>query len=343
MSLAVRGLAKTFAPVRRSEPPVRALAGVDLDAREGELVVVVGPSGSGKSTLLRVIAGLERADNGRVEVTGRDITDFPPGDRDVAMVFQEYALYPHITVERNISFGLSARRVPDAEIKRRVDDAAAMLHLDGVLYRRPAELSGGERQRVALARAIVRTPAVFLLDEPLANLDAALRASTRAEIRGLQRRLATTMLHITHDQTEALTLGDRVVVLRAGRIEQIAPPRELYDRPATAFVASFIGNPPMNLFPGELFGIHDGRRAGVRAERVRLVDVDEGRLVGRITSVDHLGSDCVVHVDVLGHRALVRTDPDSAPRPGDEIGLGFGDIDVHTFDGEGRALGPCDE
>ncbi|HZA19803.1 MAG TPA: ABC transporter ATP-binding protein [Actinomycetota bacterium] len=337
MSLTVRGLSKTYVPSHRGEAKVRALEDVELAASDGELVVVVGPSGSGKTTLLRCVAGLERADHGSIEVAGRDVTDTPPGERDVAMVFQEFALYPHINVEENISFGLRARRMSPDEIKQRVTDASALLSLDGVLHRLPSELSGGERQRVALARAIVRTPSVFLLDEPLANLDAGLRATTRAEIRALQRRLETTMLYVTHDQTEAMTVGDRVTVLRAGRVEQTASPTELYERPATAFVAGFIGHPPMNLLPGGLVGHATRDLIGVRPERIRLVASDEGRIAGRIVASDDLGGERVIHVDVGGHRVLVRTNA-PALAPGVEAGLSFLDADVHLFDHEGRAL-----
>jgi ABC-type sugar transport system ATPase subunit len=339
VSLAVRDLSKTFVPARRDEDAVHALTGVGLDARDGELMVVVGPSGSGKTTLLRCIAGLERVDGGSIQVAGNEVTDTPPGERDVAMVFQEYALYPHIDVERNISFGLRARGVPAPEVNKRVEEAALLLALDGVLHRRPSELSGGERQRVALARAIVRTPSLFLLDEPLANLDAGLRATTRAEIRSLQSRLDTTMLYVTHDQTEAMTLGDRVTVLRAGRVEQIASPGELYERPASAFVAGFIGHPPMNLLSGEVIG--GGRadeRVGVRPERIRLVGVDEGRLSGTVVAVDDLGGERIVHVDARGHRVLVRPIAASVPPPGDEAGLSFLDADTYTFAADGRAI-----
>jgi ABC-type sugar transport system ATPase subunit len=339
MSLAVRDLSKTFVPARHDDGPIHALKGVGLDARDGELMVVVGPSGSGKTTLLRCIAGLERVDEGSIQVAGREVTETPPGERDVAMVFQEYALYPHIDVERNISFGLRARGVPAPELNKRVEEAAVLLALDGVLHRRPSELSGGERQRVALARAIVRTPSVFLLDEPLANLDAGLRATTRAEIRALQRRLGTTMLYVTHDQTEAMTLGDRVTVLRAGRVEQIASPADLYERPASAFVAGFIGHPPMNLLPGDLMGGgREAARVGVRPERIRLVAVDEGRLSGTVVAVDDLGGERIVHVDSNGHRVLVRTIAAGVTLPGGEVGLSFLDADTYRFAADGRVL-----
>jgi ABC-type sugar transport system ATPase subunit len=339
VSLLVRDLSKTFVPARRDEAAVHALNGVTLDALDGELMVVVGPSGSGKTTLLRCIAGLERVDEGSIQVAGREITNTAPGERDVAMVFQEYALYPHIDVERNISFGLRARGVPAPELDKRVGDAAVLLSLDGVLHRRPSELSGGERQRVALARAIVRTPSLFLLDEPLANLDSGLRATTRAEIRALQRRLETTMLYVTHDQTEAMTLGDRVTVLRAGRVEQIASPAKLYESPASAFVAGFIGHPPMNLLPGDLIGGGRGEaRVGVRPERIRLVGVDEGRLSGTVFAVDDLGGERIVHVDSGGHRVLVRTIAAGVPPPGAEVGLSFLDADAYRFAPDGKAI-----
>ncbi|CAN5613065.1 N/A [soil metagenome] len=216
MSVSVRGLRKTYSESHRNGAPVAALQDVDLEAQPGELLVIVGPSGSGKSTLLRCVAGLEKPDAGRVSIASRDVTKVRPGDRDVAMVFQEYALYPHVSVSGNISFGLRARKVPATEIAKRVASTADLLGLGALLHRKPPELSGGERQRVALARAIVRDPQAFLLDEPLSNLDAELRARTRADIRSLQRDLGKTMIYVTHDQVEAMTVGDRVAVLRFG-------------------------------------------------------------------------------------------------------------------------------
>ncbi|MGH2820637.1 MAG: ABC transporter ATP-binding protein [Actinomycetota bacterium] len=338
--MAVGSLSKSFESRRRGGGSVVALDGVDLAASEGELLVVVGPSGSGKTTLLRCVAGLEEPDHGRVEVGGSDVTGTRPGDRDLAMVFQDYALYPHISVEGNISFGLRARKETATEVRKRVREAAEMLSLEGLLERRPDELSGGERQRVALARAIVRHPRAFLMDEPLSNLDAELRMQTRADIRVLQRRLETTMLYVTHDQVEAKTMGESVALLRPGRLEQVGNPENLYDHPANAFVARFIGSPPMNLFPATLHGGPSGDRLlGVRPERLRVVSLRDGRLRGRVQVFESLGADAIVSIDVAGHPFLARTTREASIPPGTEVGLAFSDLDLYEFEGpDGRAL-----
>lgn len=336
MSVAVRGLSKTF-PTGRRFPDVVAVDDVTLEVADGELVVVVGPSGSGKSTLLRCIAGLEEPSAGTIEVAGRDVTQFPPGERDIAMVFQEHALYPHLSVRANIAFGLAARRVEEAAISEKVNDVAALMGLEDVLERRPRQLSGGERQRVALARAIVRQPAAFLMDEPLSDLDAELRAFMRAEIHALQRRLETTTIYVTHDQTEALTMGDRVVVLRGGHIEQTAAPADLYDSPANTFVARFIGSPPMNVFPSALLGGKDGNFLGIRPERLRLTGAGEGLIRGRVTHVETIGHEVVVHVMVADEILLARAPRAAAPIGGAEAGLFFDDDAVHVFRADGTA------
>jgi lactose/L-arabinose transport system ATP-binding protein len=232
----------------------RVITGVSLNAREGEFVVFVGPSGCGKSTLMRLVAGLDEVTDGTVHIDGVDVTDVPPADRRVSMVFQSYALYPHMNVRDNMSFGLKMIKTPPAEIRKRVDDAAAILKLDHLMERRPRELSGGQRQRVAIGRAIVRKPKLFLFDEPLSNLDAELRSEMRVEIARLHRELGVTMVYVTHDQVEAMTLADRIVVLRAGKVEQIGTPAELYDRPVNTFVAGFIGSPKMNFLPVSVVG-----------------------------------------------------------------------------------------
>ncbi|MGH2746727.1 MAG: ABC transporter ATP-binding protein, partial [Actinomycetota bacterium] len=297
-------------------------------------------SGSGKSTLLRCVAGLEEVDEGRVLVDGRDVTRAMPGERDVAMVFQELALYPHISVRDNISFGLRARRTGREEIDERITRVTAMLEIEDILHRRPNELAGGEKQRVALARAIVREPAAFLMDEPLSNLDAELRMHARADIRGLQRELDTTTIYVTHDQVEAMTMGDRVAVLRAGRLEQVDRPILLYDRPATTFVAGFLGNPPMNLFPADLLDSgHGATTLGVRPEKIRLVTPDHASLSGRVRAVEPIGGESIVHVDVRDQRFFVRVGRDSAPSEGEDVGLDIGAPDVYRFDDAGRALG----
>ena len=336
MSVSLRGLSKSYSTGRRS-PDVVALDGVTLEVADGELLVVVGPSGSGKSTLLRCIAGLEEPSQGTVEVAGRDVTREPPGERDVAMVFQEHALYPHLSARQNISFGLKARKVDDEAIAQKVGDVASLMGIESVLERRPRQLSGGERQRVALARAIVREPAAFLMDEPLSDLDAELRAFMRAEIHALQRRLETTTIYVTHDQTEALTLGDRVAILRAGRIEQTAPPAELYDAPANTFVARFIGSPPMNVFPGALLGGKDGRFLGIRPEHLHVAGAEGGRIRGRVTHTENVGHEIIVHVMVGDEILLARAARGAAPPPGSDTGLSFEDIHVYVFNPDGIA------
>ena len=258
-----------------------------LDVAPGEFLVLVGPSGCGKSTTLRMVAGLERPDSGRITIGGRDVTDLPPKDRDIAMVFQNYALYPHMTVRENMAFALKLRKMDRREIKRRVD-------------RRPSALSGGQRQRVAVGRAIVREPAVFLFDEPLSNLDAKMRVEMRAEIVRLHHRLGATMIYVTHDQTEAMTMGERIVVMKDGRIQQAAPPMEVYEHPANRFVASFIGTPPMNLLPPGVFDL--GRVTGLRPEHVRLAPPtgNAGELPATVDIVEPLGAETIVHVRLDG-------------------------------------------
>src|SRR5688572_14276680 len=240
-----------------------ALRGVDLDVAPGECLVLLGPSGCGKTTLLRLLAGLETADEGRIVIGEREVGHLPPAERDVAMVFQNYALYPHLTVFENIAFPLRARRAPDADVAPRVREAAGRLGLEALMDRKPAQLSGGQQQRVALARAIVRSPAVYLMDEPLSNLDAQLRMLTRTELKKLQQELGTTTLYVTHDQGEAMTMGSRVAVLRAGVVEQVAPPLELYRQPKSRFVASFVGSPAINLWPAEIGADGEVRAAGM--------------------------------------------------------------------------------
>ena len=268
----------SFRHVQKEYAPGQPLAVDDftLDVSPGEFLVLVGPSGCGKSTTLRMVAGLELPTGGSISIGGRDVTYLPPKDRDIAMVFQNYALYPHMTVRENMSFALKLRHVAKDEIARRVDAAAETLGLASYLDRLPKALSGGQRQRVALGRAIVREPAVFLFDEPLSNLDAKMRVEMRAEIIRLHRRLGATMIYVTHDQVEAMTMGERIVVMSGGRIQQAAAPLEVYDRPANRFVASFIGTPPMNLLPPGVLDV--GRTVGVRPEHVRLVFAPAGEV-----------------------------------------------------------------
>ncbi|MGH2753526.1 MAG: ABC transporter ATP-binding protein [Actinomycetota bacterium] len=311
---------------------------MDLDVQHGELLVVVGPSGSGKSTLLRCVAGLEDLDSGRIKVGDVDVTDATPGARDVAMVFQDYALYPHLDVATNISFPLLARKVDPSAVKEKVARAVRMLDIEDVLGRRPGELSGGERRRVSLARAVVREPAAFLMDEPLSNLDAGLRLRVLDEIRNLQRTTGTTTIYVTHDQTEAMMLGRRVAVLRAGRVVQVADPLELYDRPANTFVARFIGRTPMNLLPPKMLGLESGAQIGIRAEHLRVVGAGRGRFDATVAAVDHLGADVLLEAHAGDHQVLVLMDRAAAPVPGQEISLDVSEENIHVFDGAGEAV-----
>ena len=273
-----------------------AVEDFSLKVENGEFLVLVGPSGCGKSTTLRMVAGLELPTSGSISIGGRDVTNLPPKDRDIAMVFQNYALYPHMTVQENLSFALKLRKIPKDEIHRRTAAAAETLGLTPYLKRLPKALSGGQRQRVALGRAIVRNPSVFLFDEPLSNLDAKMRVEMRAEIVRLHRRLGATMIYVTHDQTEAMTMGTRIVVMNGGRMQQAAPPMEVYERPANTFVASFIGTPPMNLFPAGMLDL--GRTVGVRPENISIAAgeaVDGKGIPATIDLIEPLGSETLVH------------------------------------------------
>lgn len=314
----------------RRASPVVALDDVDLRVGRGELLVVVGPSGSGKTTLLRAIAGLETLQAGRVEIDGRDVSGLPPGRRDVAMVFQEYALLPHLTVAENIAFGERARGTGRGEAERKAADAAQVLDIADVLHRRPGELSGGQRQRVALARAMVRQPAAFLLDEPLSSLDTELRLRARAEMRALQRRLGVAMIYVTHDQHEAMALADRIVVLREGRVEQVGTPEDLFKRPCTMFVARFVSTLPMNLIPASVLGKDAHSVVGVRPERTTLT-TGAGRLAGRVTAVEPAGEEAVVHVDTGGLRLLAKVGWALRPREGTEVAVDWCPDDEHRF------------
>ena len=339
MTVSLRGVSKTFIARHGVEAP--AIHHVDLDVDSRELLVVVGPSGSGKTTLLRCIAGLTEVDSGTIRVAGNDVTSVDPGERDVAMVFQELALYPHMSVRANITFGLKARKTPADTIGSRVGHAAEVLDLGGLLDRTPDELSGGERQRVALARAIVRDPAAFLLDEPLSNLDPALRNRARVEIKDLQRKLERSMLYVTHDQIEAMTLGDRIAVLRDGHVEQVGAPLELYDHPMTAFVGRFLGTPPMNILPSRL--LPPERRFapvfGIRAERIVLDDGSPVAFAARVALVEHIGASTVIHLDVEGVAVVARSEHRQVPSPGSDVQVSFDDDDLRFFDSDdGRAV-----
>jgi ABC-type sugar transport system ATPase subunit len=313
-----------------------ALRGVELDVADGELLAVLGPSGSGKSTLLRVIAGLDAVSEGRVLIGGRDVTGLAPGRRNVSMVFQSYALFPHMTVEENIAFGLEVRDVPRREARERARVAAALVGCEAHLERRPGTLSGGERQRVALARALIRRPDVFLLDEPLSNLDAELRAQMRAELKRLHGHVNRTMVYVTHDQAEALVLGDRVAVLRDGSLEQVATPDEVWRAPANAFVARFVGTPGMNLLDGRgalrLDGLPGERlRIGVRPEAVRLA---AGGVPATVSLVEVVGADALVHLQLEAETLVARVSADDRPVAGDVVGVAVDRRDVHLFEAE---------
>jgi ABC-type sugar transport system ATPase subunit len=322
-----------------------AVDGIDLEVADGELVVLVGPSGCGKSTAMRLVAGLELPTAGTIRIGDRDVTALPPQERDVAMVFQSYALYPHKTVRDNLGFGLRMRGVARADIARQVDDVARLLGIEALLDRRPRQLSGGQRQRVALGRAIVRSPQVFLLDEPLSNLDARLRVSTRSELLRLQRRLQATMLYVTHDQEEAMTLGDRVAVMRGGRIEQLGPPLEVYGRPASVFVAGFVGSPAMNLVPatggdgvrgaGFRLDIATGPGAivvGFRPHDVELVAPGAGDLDGTVDLVESLGRELLVQVAIEAGVVRVLAPAEAPVRDRDVVGLRLRRDRLHLFD-----------
>ncbi|PTM92152.1 ABC transporter ATP-binding protein [Mycoplana dimorpha] len=282
--------------VRKSFGPVDVLKGIDLEVKDGEFVIFVGPSGCGKSTLLRIIAGLEDATSGNILIDGAEVSAVPPAKRGIAMVFQSYALYPHLTVKDNMGLGLKQAGAPKAQIEERTKKASAMLSLGPYLDRRPAELSGGQRQRVAIGRAIVREPKLFLFDEPLSNLDAALRVNTRLEIARLHRELKATMIYVTHDQVEAMTLADKIVVLDAGVIQQVGSPMELYNRPANLFVAGFIGSPAMNFIDAKRLGEAGAKTIGIRPEHLTL-SREGGDWMGRIIHVEHLGADTIVYLD----------------------------------------------
>lgn len=318
----------------KSYGKVAALDGVDLAVRAGEMVTLVGPSGSGKSTILRLIAGLDRPDRGRVVVDGQDVAQVPPHRRAVAMVFQDYALYPHLTVRGNLLFGLRVRRVRRAEAEERARTAADRLGIADLLDRYPDETSGGQRQRIALARALLREPTVYLLDEPLASLDAPLRFATRADLLTLHRELGTTTIHVTHDQAEAMTLGDRVVVLDHGRVRQIGPPQQVYDEPADTFVAGFLGSPPMNLVRGGgVLGGGTDLTLGVRPEDLSL-DPD-GPVAATVEAVEALGSEAILLTRCdEGTRLTVRTDPRPGVWPGDQVRLRADPGRIHRFDAD---------
>ncbi|MDZ4068559.1 MAG: sn-glycerol-3-phosphate ABC transporter ATP-binding protein UgpC [Tabrizicola sp.] len=346
--------------VSKSYGSAMVIPGVSLDIAEGEFVVFVGPSGCGKSTLLRMIAGLEDITGGEVRIGGKRVNDVAARDRGVAMVFQNYALYPHMSVRENMVFGLQNLGTSKAEIAERLSRAVQILQLEPYLDRKPRALSGGQRQRVAIGRAIVREPQVFLFDEPLSNLDAALRVQMRTEIAKLHHRLGATMIYVTHDQTEAMTMADRIVVLRAGLIEQVGTPIELYERPANSFVAGFLGAPKINLIPGVLTGVRGADAAvdlagarvpvritgGAEGDKVTLglrpdvlVLQPEGPIPATVDVVEELGNVKLIYATLPGgHPVVAELRSPALPKVGDAIRLALGDGQRHVFDAEGRAI-----
>ena len=326
---------------------VEVIKSLDLEIADGEFVVYVGPSGCGKTTLLRMMAGLETVSAGRIFIGENDVTDVPPKDRNISMVFQNYALYPHMSVAQNIGFGLRLKGVPRAERDVAVRETAELLGLGALLERKPRALSGGQRQRVAMGRAIIRHPEVFLMDEPLSNLDAQLRNHMRTEIKALQSRLGVTTIYVTHDQVEAMTMADRIVVLNGGEIQQVGTPDELYSNPANKFVAGFIGAPVMNFFPADWLRKADTARLadgaseiGIRPDRLRLCQ-SEGPLPvqwrARVELVEPLGGEALVHVAFDGQRACLKQRDSVRPAAGDEIEIGFDLGDAHLFAADGVA------
>jgi multiple sugar transport system ATP-binding protein len=355
--------------VEKAYGDVKILHGIDLEIRDGEFMVFVGPSGCGKSTLLRSIAGLEEITGGTLAIGGRVVNEVPPAERGIAMVFQSYALYPHMNLYENMAFGLKLAKVPKAEIDAAVQQAAKILHVDHLLHRKPKDLSGGQRQRVAIGRAIVRKPEVFLFDEPLSNLDAALRMSMRYEFAKLHDELKATMIYVTHDQVEAMTLADRIVVLQAGRIEQVGEPLTLYEHPCNRFVAGFIGSPRMNFIEAELVSAHgeasvvrladgtevrctvDARRAaagapvtlGVRPEHLRLGrrgGEGDNAMKAAVTFVDRLGGTSFIYFDFPKAETSLTAEAAGhvAVRPGESVDLSFGVSETYLFDAQGVAF-----
>ncbi len=332
----------------------QVIKGVDLQIEDGEFVIFVGPSGCGKSTLLRMIGGLEETSRGAILIDGRDVTPEPPAKRGLTMVFQSYALYPHMSVRENMGFSLKTAGAPKAEIEAKVNHAASVLKLEPYLDRRPKDLSGGQRQRVAIGRSIVRDPTAFLFDEPLSNLDAALRVEMRYEIAKLHQSLGATMIYVTHDQVEAMTLADKIVVLEFGKIAQVGTPRELYERPANLFVAQFIGSPKMNVVPcktqagryvleggrgGAYGGDHPAQHLGIRPEHLQIGAPGDGALDGVIDVVEYLGADCFVILDCgpLG-QMTARVSGETTLKPGETVGLVLPDTRLHFFDQDGLAV-----
>ena len=349
-AVAIEGVTKSYGTVD-------VIRDLSIDVQDGEFTVTIGPSGCGKSNLLRMVAGLESFQNGAIRIGGRVVNKVPARDRDIAMVFQDYALYPHMSVGDNMRFGLKMRNLPKAEIERRVTKAAETLQISHLMQRKPRELSGGQRQRVAMGRSIVREPAIFLFDEPLSNLDAKLRGDMRAEIKRLHRQLGTTSIYVTHDQVEAMTMADRIVVLRGGAVEQAGPPHELYTEPRTRFVAGFIGAPAMNFLPARIEGgsaiLRTGQRTevrlaappstcdgeiGIRPEHVSLAPAGAPSIDAMVDVVEPLGSETLVTATLAGGKITVRLPGDIVPALGQPIRLAFEPGRVMAFGADGARL-----
>lgn len=345
-SISLRGVAKSYGDVL-------AVGGIDVEAGDGEFLVLVGPSGSGKTTTLRLVAGLETLDDGQIFIGDRDVSNLAPGKRDSAMVFQSYALFPHLTVFENIAFGLRARKQKGEAVTNAVRQTAAALNIEGLLDRKPRQLSGGERQRVALGRAIVRHPAVFLMDEPLSNLDARLRVQTRAEIQRLQSQLGVTTMYVTHDQAEALALGHRIAILDAGAVQQIGTPQQVYQHPANAFVAGFIGSPPMNLIPVSrrddgvaweggwawLDAPVESGLLGIRPEHVRLSGPESDHAIDAVvTAIESTGDQVIVVMQAGSASIAARAEPSFQARAGDRIRIWFDEAHLYLFDEQGNPV-----
>ncbi|RAZ76420.1 ABC transporter ATP-binding protein [Mesorhizobium atlanticum] len=328
----------TLKNVSKSFGSTTIIPNIDLNIEDGEFVVFVGPSGCGKSTLLRLIAGLEDTSGGTISIDGRDVTREAPAKRKLAMVFQSYALYPHMTVAKNIAFPLKMAGEDQATIDKKVKDAARVLNLTNYLERRPGQLSGGQRQRVAIGRAIVRQPSAFLFDEPLSNLDAALRGTMRLEISELHHQLQTTMIYVTHDQVEAMTMADKIVVLNAGNIEQVGSPMELYKTPKNLFVAGFIGSPKMNMIEGAPAEKYGAKTIGIRPEHLN-ISTSSGDWKATVGVAEHLGSDTFLHVQADGIGTVnVRADGEVAVKHGDTVYLTPDKTKLHRFGADGKAL-----
>ncbi|MBO1255667.1 sn-glycerol-3-phosphate ABC transporter ATP-binding protein UgpC [Alteromonas sp. 5E99-2] len=328
----------TLKQVTKSFGDVNVIKPIDLEIRDGEFIVFVGPSGCGKSTLLRMIAGLEDTTSGNIEINGQDATDMPPAKRGLAMVFQSYALYPHMSVRNNIAFPLKRAKMDKAEIDKKIANAAKILNLDSYLDRKPGQLSGGQRQRVAIGRAIVRQPSAFLFDEPLSNLDASLRVNMRLEISELHKSLATTMIYVTHDQVEAMTMADRIAVFNGGIIEQVGTPLELYNKPNNKFVAGFIGSPKMNFIDAKSPDNDKVASIGVRPEHLQ-ISTEKGMWSGTVGVTEHLGSETFLHVQLDGAGTFtVRADGECTLAYGDKIYLSADPSKIHHFDKDGVSI-----